>query len=67
MIKSLTEQRLIALFALACLLFNFPLLALWNRDLTVLGLPLFPVALFVIWFGLIGLLAWLTEREPHAE
>jgi hypothetical protein len=32
---------------LALLLFNFPLLALWDRDATLLGVPLFPAALFM--------------------
>ena len=31
----------------AASLFNFPLLIVWDRDATVLGLPLLPVALFV--------------------
>lgn len=57
------HQRLVALFALALLLFNFPLLALWDREVLLFGLPLFPVALFIIWALLIGLLAWLMERR----
>lgn len=60
--EALTRQRLVALFALALLLFNLPLLALWDRPLTVFGLPLLPAALFFIWAGLIGLLAWIVER-----
>lgn len=55
----LARQRLLALFAAGLLLLNFPLLALWDRDLTVAGLPLFPLALFSIWGGLIATLAWL--------
>ena len=61
---ALLQQRLVGLFALALLLFNFPLLALWDRDLLVWGLPLFPVALFVVWGLLIAALAWLMERSP---
>lgn len=61
---ALLQQRLVGLFALALLLFNFPLLALWDRDLLVWGLPLFPVALFLVWALLIGALAWLMERSP---
>lgn len=57
----LLSQRLVALFALALLLFNFPLLALWDHGLRLFGLPLFPTALFLIWGGLIGALAWLME------
>jgi hypothetical protein len=46
------------------ILFNFPMLVLWDRDSTVFGLPLLPVALFAIWAGLIALLAWASERGP---
>jgi hypothetical protein len=62
--RPLLPQRLIGLFALALLLFNFPLLALWDRDATLFGLPLFPTALFVLWALLIAALAWLMERSP---
>ena len=62
--KGLGRQRLVALFVGGWLLLNFPLLALWDRDATVLGLPLFPAALFVLWGGLIALLGWLTESMP---
>lgn len=60
--STLLQQRLLGLFALALLLLNFPLLALWDRDARVLGLPLFPLALFGLWALLIALLAWLMER-----
>lgn len=59
--SGLLQQRLTGLFVLALVLFNFPLLALWDRDATVLGLPLFPLALFVVWALLIAALAWLME------
>lgn len=62
--KGLGRQRLVALFFAGGLLLNFPLLALWDRDATVLGLPLFPAALFVLWGGLIALLGWIVERLP---
>ena len=59
----LGRQRSVALFAAALLLFNFPLLGLWDSPLRVAGLPLFPLALFLLWAGVIGLLAWLSERS----
>ena len=40
------------------------MLIVFDRDATVLGLPLLPVALFAIWAALIGLLAWAMERRP---
>ncbi|MCK6417119.1 MAG: hypothetical protein L6Q63_16570 [Giesbergeria sp.] len=62
MLKGLGSQRLVALFAGGWVLFNFPLLGLWDRELSVLGVPLFPLALFVWWALLIAALAWLMER-----
>ena len=61
MFKGLLSQRLLALFTIGALLFNFPLLALWDLEQLVFGLPLFPAALFIIWALLIGALAALTE------
>ncbi|WP_112873838.1 hypothetical protein [Paracoccus endophyticus] len=55
-------ERLVALFALALAVLNFPLLLLWDRPVTVLGLPLLGVALFGVWAALIGLLIWVSER-----
>ena len=60
--QTLVTQRLLALFAAAGLLFNFPLIALWDHEVTVVGVPLFPLALFTLWALLIGVLAWIMER-----
>lgn len=67
MFKGLAAQRLLALFASGWLLFNFPLLSLWDRDATLLGVPLFPAALFIIWALLIAAIAWLIERPGPAH
>jgi len=67
MFKGLRSQRLMALFAAGALLFNFPLLALWDRDALILGVPLFPAALFMIWAVLIALLALIVERGDTAQ
>ncbi len=61
MFKGLLSQRLLALAAAGALLFNFPLLALWDRDVLAFGLPLFPAALFIVWALLVLLLALLVE------
>ena len=62
MTQRLGRQRLIALFAPAVLLLNFPLLALWERDVPLGGVPLFPVALFIVWGLLIAATGLLAER-----
>lgn len=57
-------QILLALFATGVLAFNFPLLMVWDADVSVFGLPLLPVALFAIWAGLIAALAVASECRP---
>lgn len=66
--SGLLPQRLLALSAAALLLFNFPLLALWDREALLFGLPLFPTALFGLWALLIAALAGLMElSDTHDE
>ena len=67
MFQGLDAQRLVALFLAGWALFNFPLLALWEHDTVVFGLPLFPLALFVVWALLIAALAWVMERSAWRE
>jgi hypothetical protein len=62
--ETLVPQRLLALFVAAAMVFNFPLIALWDREVVVFGIPLFPLALFSLWAVLIGVLAWIMERAP---
>jgi predicted permease len=59
----LTAQRLAALFLLGCALFNYPVLALFNRAADVLGIPLLYAFIFGAWFALIGLMAVVIERH----
>lgn len=61
--RALTGQRLVALFALGWLLFNFPLLALFNKAETVFGIPVLYAYLFFTWALFIGLLALIAERR----
>lgn len=58
-------QLLLALFAAAVVAFNFPMLIVWDADVTVLRLPLLPVALFTVWALLILALALASERRPR--
>lgn len=60
--RKLKGHQLIALFLLGCLLFNYPLLALFSRDGLVEGIPLLYVYIFTTWAVLVGLLAVIIER-----
>jgi hypothetical protein len=55
-------QRLVALFLLGCLLFNYPLLYLFNRGGEILGIPVLYAYIFTSWGVLIALLAVVIER-----
>ena len=54
-------QRLVALCLLGTLLFNYPILALFNVSGMVLGVPVLYVYMFIAWAALIAVMAWLAE------
>ena len=56
-------ERLIGVFLLGCLLFNFPMLALFNVRAAVFGVPLLYAYLFAAWLLLIALIALIMERS----
>jgi hypothetical protein len=56
-------HRMIALCMLGCLLFNFPILALFNLPGAVLGVPVLYAYIFLAWAVLIALMAWVVERR----
>jgi hypothetical protein len=55
-------ERLAAICMLGCVLFNYPVLALFNQPRLIFGIPLLYAYLFVVWALLIGLLAVVVER-----
>ncbi len=57
------SQRLVSLSLLGALLFSFPLMALFNLDSKVFGVPLLYVYLFGAWAALIALMALVVERS----
>jgi hypothetical protein len=64
MFKSIVKnQRLVAAFLLGVALFNYPLLAVFNRAAGVLGVPVLYAYIFGAWATLIGLLALIVERS----
>jgi hypothetical protein len=53
--------RFVALCMLGMLLFNFPILALFNVSGTVLGVPVLYAYIFIAWASLIALMALVAE------
>lgn len=61
--RLLTGERLVAVFLCGFVLFNYPVLSLFDRSAAVFGIPLLYAYVFVAWAGLIGLMAWVIERR----
>jgi hypothetical protein len=56
-------QRMIALCMLGCVLFNYPILALFNVPGSIFGVPVLYAYIFVAWALLIALMAWVIEKR----
>jgi len=56
-------QRLAALCLLGLLLFNYPLLAVFNVPGSVFGIPVLYAYFFAAWAGMIALMALVIERR----
>ena len=57
------SHRFVALCILGLLLFNYPVLALFNATGTVFGVPLLYAYIFVAWAALIGMMAYVATRD----
>jgi hypothetical protein len=60
--KGARAARLAFLFVLGVLLFNYPLLALFNVQGSLLGVPVLYAYIFAAWGLLIALVALVMER-----
>jgi len=61
--RILTGERMVAVFLCGCVLFNYPLLSLFDRGTDLFGIPLIYVYVFAAWAGLIAVMAWFIERR----
>jgi hypothetical protein len=57
------EARFVALCILGMLLFNFPILALFNVSGRLFGVPALYVYIFAAWAVLIALMALVAEKK----
>ena len=48
---------------LGVVLFNYPILALFNVPGTFFGVPVLYAYIFIAWIALIGLMAWVAESD----
>jgi predicted permease len=61
--SGITGQRLVAVFLLGCVLFNYPLLSLFNTPGEILNIPLLYIYIFGAWALLIGVMAYVIEKR----
>jgi len=61
--NTLSGQRLVAVFLAGLILFNYPVLSLFDRFAVIAGIPLVFAYLFAAWAALIALMAWVVERR----
>jgi hypothetical protein len=61
--SGITRQRLAAVFLLGCVLFNYPLLFLFNKPGEILEVPLLYIYIFAAWAVLIVLMAYVIEKR----
>jgi hypothetical protein len=57
------SQRFVALCMLGLLLFNYPILALFNVSGTFFGIPILYAYIFIAWAALIALMALVVDRH----
>ncbi|MGD8701810.1 MAG: hypothetical protein PVH26_05195 [Desulfosarcina sp.] len=58
-------QRLIGLFLVGVLLFNFPLLYLFNQPLLIVGIPILYLYLFIAWALIIVLMLVISRTKAE--
>lgn len=56
------NKRLVSLFLLGAVFFNYPLLSLFNHKSYVLGFPILYSYIFSLWLLMIALMIFITTR-----
>lgn len=58
------SKRLFSLFLLGCLLFNFPIISLFNHEVFIFGIPVLYFFLFFAWALVIAAMVLTTRTLP---
>ena len=62
------NARLVLLFLVGVLLINFPVLAIFNRDAALGGIPIVYLYLFGVWVaGIAGVVALVGRQQDEQE
>jgi len=58
--------RLAALFILGNVLFNYPILTIFNLELLFFGIPLLYLYIFTVWSAFIIAIIYVTQSRPKS-
>jgi hypothetical protein len=62
--ENIKNKRLFCLFLLGCLIFNYPIISLFNHEIFIFGIPLLFVFLFCAWGLIIIAMIFITRIHP---
>ncbi|MCA9731222.1 MAG: hypothetical protein H6696_15265 [Deferribacteres bacterium] len=62
-IRARRLQKLVVLFLFGIIVFNYPLLSIFNREIFWGGIPLLYFYVFAVWFIVIALLILVVEHK----
>jgi hypothetical protein len=65
--RTIRSARLLALFGLGCVLFNYPILAIFNVPAFIRDIPILYVYVFCAWLFLIVLIALASRESSPSE
>lgn len=65
--ENIKNKRLFCLFLLGCLIFNYPIISLFNHDIFVFGIPILFVYLFCSWALIIIAMIFITRINPKMQ
>ncbi len=60
-------RRMVGLFLLGLLFFNFPILSLFDQATLIFGIPVFFLYLFSVWLLFVLLLFVISQSTPHTQ
>ena len=61
------NKRLVSLFLLGAIFFNYPLLSIFNHKSCVLGFPILYLYIFSLWLLMIFMMIFITTRRNYSE
>jgi len=65
--ETIKSRRLFSVFLLGCLIFNYPIVSLFNHEIFIFGIPVLFVYLFWVWGLFIATTIFITHTHPKSQ